>query len=1220
MKEKLLFFLILLCFIQIHTLKSLEFSKNNNYSIECRIDSQNNLTSMEYNYLQKCIWRYNLYCIKLLNDNNGNLVINFFKENCLDINSNIDDKLLNRLSINKFRLKKERINPSFNHIFLKKFPSYKMYTKNKVLRCLNILNKNADCEIMDVSSSYQNSLNKENKQLRNLNSCVAPTDHSYNNSCVELNTKNTLISEHFNNLTTSAWWGTQYLTGLLMANNGSLAGWSKTGDNAIHAVQRSGLSNLALVFHWTNTFYSTSGIANSNSIGQEYFVSFESSPNSWQENYNPANDQVRFKFEILDGSDAVIFKYCYFQGVFVASPVYTWRGFSYIGNGNGNAKIKMSNATPLMTRWTSIVDNLSLYYYTSNCPNKYHVTSNKICLDCTGSTNYFYNDTCVSLTNCPNSLHITSNNVCLNCVEPTPYFYNGRCNTFTKTTIFNENFNIITNMGALSSQAITGKQIYAFSDISGWTKTSGGNAIHGVIRDTNDHAAMIWAVDIITSDPITNSNVLNKKYFVKFETTAADFAGGQATSVDDRLKIEISYNDDYLLEQYSAYCGTLNATPVYTEHIFSYNGNGIGNIRVRIKSEFPDTNKFAGAIDNLTIYEEFCPSQYHITYSKVCKNCEIPNIYFYNNDCVSSCPNGFDANNVCNCPVGNSLYLGNCVSSCPLGFYVNSNNICTSCPDSLQASTANPPLIYLENNICKSACSVGYVAKISNSINYCENCSLVNKYYSTQNNITSCVTACPLKAFQNELIWQCVDSCTISQYEINNVCKNCSVSTPFVDLINNVETCVTSCPTNKIITDTKKCVSCPSTLSFIYENTCFASCPNGTGTGTGNNAYICSKCTDGKITFENKCSLIECDTTKYVKTVNSCTDCSKSTDGKTIFYNNQCVSSCPVGFIYSLLNNTCIIDTKISNVNNTTLTNTTLNTNSTLIENVVKDIECLSGFIVNEGKCVSCISIGKYLENGKCVDKCSSISNEINEEKKECLLCSSTQFYFNGNCIDKCSDGLYENSTSETSKSCSDCISIKKVIQNEKCVSQCLAGYGVDSNSHCKLCKDLPNSNLILDGRCVSSCPENFKIQVIDSKDTCVFRKSDPICDNNYCLNGGECSIEKDGKLNCKCTANYFGATCTLSQSDLEKEKENLTKNLSEISTNNIDISKVSESTINLISNIVKDIPQLVTPEITEMINKIANSLLDNILSGNGEVNLNIFKLADTSLSVNSKG
>lgn len=166
-----------------------------------------------------------------------------------------------------------------------------------------------------------------------------------------------------------------------------------------------------------------------------------------------------------------------------------------------------------------------------------------------------------------------------------------------------------------SVQANTGLEVFAWGWVPGWQPT-GFHTAHAV--DLGDNVALmlfsgtIGAVVVdnnsnnqIISDPIS-ANAFGTTYNVSFDAGPAVFDRiSEATTDTSGILLEVLRADDSVLADltYSpgAWPGGPDAQELERADILTYEGDGSGNVRLRLISDPGNSNQFGGTVDNLRI-------------------------------------------------------------------------------------------------------------------------------------------------------------------------------------------------------------------------------------------------------------------------------------------------------------------------------------------------------------------------------------------------------------------------------------------------------------------------------------------------------------------------------------------------------------------------------------------------------------------------------------------
>jgi hypothetical protein len=169
-----------------------------------------------------------------------------------------------------------------------------------------------------------------------------------------------IFSDNFNDYLSIDAPNAQLDTGLTAKALGSLAGWTASGTNAIHAVDR-GAGNWAPMFYDSNAITLSAGIV-ANALGNLYTVSFDGAPAGFTSPTQVTVGGTDFlHFAVLNNSNAVIAAYDYdpvsWPGT--AGNPFTAGGFTYTGDGSGDVRLMVS-ADLANGHFGGAIDNLSI--------------------------------------------------------------------------------------------------------------------------------------------------------------------------------------------------------------------------------------------------------------------------------------------------------------------------------------------------------------------------------------------------------------------------------------------------------------------------------------------------------------------------------------------------------------------------------------------------------------------------------------------------------------------------------------------------------------------------------------------------------------------------------------------------------------------------------------------------------------------------------------------
>jgi hypothetical protein len=155
----------------------------------------------------------------------------------------------------------------------------------------------------------------------------------------------------------------QFGTGLRVAHSGQLRGWSSTGANSIHAVERlaaSGQSDWAVMIFKDNVL--TSPELEANTLGRQYRVEFETSPAVYAAPDQGTTNGDGLVFDILRRDGTIIKSFEQLTGSWGDGMAFAQRRFDYQGDGSGPVRIRISSSRSLVDdRFKGSLDNLSVF-------------------------------------------------------------------------------------------------------------------------------------------------------------------------------------------------------------------------------------------------------------------------------------------------------------------------------------------------------------------------------------------------------------------------------------------------------------------------------------------------------------------------------------------------------------------------------------------------------------------------------------------------------------------------------------------------------------------------------------------------------------------------------------------------------------------------------------------------------------------------------------------
>ena len=173
-----------------------------------------------------------------------------------------------------------------------------------------------------------------------------------------------LVGFGFDQITSASISTTQYQTGNRLVYNAVFADWNKSGFNATHAIQLSGAvhggpGDYAIMIYGDNTLTQQTPFA-ANDNGTTYYVSYDIGPTVYSAAGQATQAGDTFLVELLRGDNSVLASNYVAPGAWSGVQTFSQAYFSYVGDGSGSLRIKLSSGNTL-TRFAGAIDNMAFW-------------------------------------------------------------------------------------------------------------------------------------------------------------------------------------------------------------------------------------------------------------------------------------------------------------------------------------------------------------------------------------------------------------------------------------------------------------------------------------------------------------------------------------------------------------------------------------------------------------------------------------------------------------------------------------------------------------------------------------------------------------------------------------------------------------------------------------------------------------------------------------------
>lgn len=173
-----------------------------------------------------------------------------------------------------------------------------------------------------------------------------------------------LMNFNFDDVTGASISTTQSDTGNRLVYNATYGSFVRSGFNAIHAIQLSGVTHggagdYAVMIYGDNVVTQETGFA-ANSTGTTYYVSFDIGPTVYSSMAQATQAGDTFRIKLLRSDDSMLTSMDITPGAWAGVQTFNREYFSYVGDGTGDVRLQLESGNT-QTRFAGAVDNMSFW-------------------------------------------------------------------------------------------------------------------------------------------------------------------------------------------------------------------------------------------------------------------------------------------------------------------------------------------------------------------------------------------------------------------------------------------------------------------------------------------------------------------------------------------------------------------------------------------------------------------------------------------------------------------------------------------------------------------------------------------------------------------------------------------------------------------------------------------------------------------------------------------
>jgi hypothetical protein len=174
-----------------------------------------------------------------------------------------------------------------------------------------------------------------------------------------------LASYDLNGITNAQISSLQYQTGNQLVYGATLTDWTKSGFNAVHAIQLSGTTpggpgNYAIMIFGDNLITQQTAFA-ANDLGKTYYATYDIGPTVYADGYQATQAGDQLRINLLRGDNSILASSVVAPGAWQGVQTFSQAYFSYVGDGSGPLRLQMLSEQPGNGRFSGAVDNMAFW-------------------------------------------------------------------------------------------------------------------------------------------------------------------------------------------------------------------------------------------------------------------------------------------------------------------------------------------------------------------------------------------------------------------------------------------------------------------------------------------------------------------------------------------------------------------------------------------------------------------------------------------------------------------------------------------------------------------------------------------------------------------------------------------------------------------------------------------------------------------------------------------